>query len=323
MIYEKKKRERVEKMKVLSDIEKTDKTLKAIALGMFDGVHLGHQELIKQMVNYGEEKGYTKTVMSFSEHPKKRIVGKVPRVLTSIEEKRKKMEALKVELLILQNFTEDFSKLSPEEFVHLLKRNEVKAIFVGFNFRFGKKGMGDSNLMKELGKKLGIEVVVIPPVEDGKGRVISSTLIRKELEVGNTGSGVFLLGEGNLIEGIVVRGKRIARQLGFPTANIKSITKIEKKKGVYGGHIKIQGEEEWHPCVINNGYNPTLKPGEKSFEAHIINFNRDIYDKKVVISIEEFIRDEKKFENIDELKEEIKRNCEHWIKEVGDHGYTN
>ena len=175
-----------------------------------------------------------------------------------------------------------------------------------------------------MGQENNVKVIVIDPVKDINGEIISSTRIRKYIEDGDIDSAKNLLGHYPIIAGEVVHGKKMARQMGFPTANLIFENKIYPPFGTYGVYVKIMGENSIYNGVMNLGKNPTLKPDELSVEVHILDFNRFIYGKIISIFILEKISDEIKFENIDQLVEKIKNDVKYWKKKVKDeYGNTN
>lgn len=242
---------------------------------------------------------------------------KAPKLISSLEEKIHIIKSLGVDYLILQPFTNEFSNMTPEEFVEkvLVKTLKTKEVYVGFNFSFGKGGKGTVENLRQIGKRYGISTNIIEPVKI-KEQVISSTFIREMLATGNLDIANRCLGQPFLIIGEVVHGRKLGRIMGFPTANLKILNKIYPPFGIYGGKVKIEGEKEsWH-AVINIGKNPTLKPDERSIEVHILDFDKDIYGKRIYVSLIEFLRQEKKFNSMEELKETIKNDVLNWKEKV-------
>lgn len=303
-------------MIIIEDVLETNKKYEDlyIAIGAFDGIHLGHRELINNAVKRAKEKGGKSAVFTFLNHPMEIIdKNRVPKMICSLDEKIHIIENLGVDYLILQPFTKEFAEKTEVEFVNdiLLKRLNVKEIFVGFNFTFGKAGKGDINSLRELGESYNIKVNIESPVKID-GEIISSTLIRKSLEEGELDKANNYLGQPFMIIGNVEHGKKLGRQMGFPTANLRILNKIYPPFGIYGGKVKIEDDETIYDAVINIGKNPTLKPNESSIEVHILDFNRDIYDKKIYLFLMEYLREERKFASMEELKKTIQNDVKNW-----------
>lgn len=307
-------------MKIIDDILKCNEKFKDtyIAIGTFDGIHLGHRALIIKAVEEAKKNNGKSVVFTFLNHPMELInENKVPRLINSLEEKKHIIKNLGVDYLIVQPFTEEFSNKTPKEFVKKILKKILKAkeIFVGFNFSFGKGGNGNIESLKNLAQHENIEVNVKEAVKI-KEKIVSSTYIRELLSQGNLTIANRCLGQPFLIMGKIEHGRKLGRILGFPTANLKILNKIYPPFGIYGGKVKIDGEKKVRYAVINIGKNPTLKPGEKSIEVHILNFNRDIYGKKIYVFLMEFLREEKKFNSMEELKETIKKDIINWKEKI-------
>lgn len=314
-------------MRIIRDILNFNECLRNsyVAIGTFDGVHYGHQKLIKQAIEAAKKNSGYSVVFTFSNHPMELIKGEAaPKVINTIEEKLYLLEQLGVDCVIVQEFSQEFANLTAEEFVDILeKKLGSKELFVGFNFSFGVGGKSTAKDLIRLGEVRGIVVNELSPIYL-EGKLVSSTLLRdkvlhKDIEIINR-----YLGHNFVIMGEVVHGKKIARELGFPTANIKMSTRLYPKNGIYGAKVKIEGEDFYRYGVVNIGVNPTLKPGEKTVEVNILNFNEFIYGKTVAIELEEYLREEKKFSSIDELKRVIGNDIETWRRVVEErkNGYS-
>lgn len=315
------------KVRIIKDILDIEENLKDsyVAIGTFDGVHFGHQKLIKGAVESAKKNGGQSVVFTFSSHPMELInIEKAPRNINTIEEKIYLLEELGVDCIILQTFSKEFANLTAEKFVDILKEKVgSKEIFVGFNFSFGEGGKSKTKDLIRLGEERGILVHEIPAIylDD---QLISSTFIRKGVENKDISLVNRYLGHNFLIMGEVVHGKKIARELGFPTANVKLAKRIYPKNGIYGARVKIEGEDFYRYGVVNIGVNPTLKPGEKSVEVNILDFDEFIYGKTIVVELEQYLREEKKFSSIDELKRVIGNDVKTWTKVVRErrNGYS-
>ena len=301
-------------MKIIDDIfqlkEKNHDL--CVAIGAFDGIHEGHKNVIKGAIKRAKKIGGKSVVFTFDKHPKSFMSQKTaPKLINSKEEKVHLLEKLGVDYVIFQKFDQNFSALTPLEFLNLLKMFRTREIFVGFNFRFGAGGAATVDDMIEMGKTCGIEVNKANPVTSGK-KVISSTLIRELITCGELDTVKNLLGYNLFIIGNVVHGKKYGRQLGFPTANLKLIDKIYPPFGIYGARVQIEGYDKVYDGVVNIGRNPTLKDGELSVETHILDFSDYIYGKKVIVELIKNLRTEKKFNSIDELKTAIANDVLIW-----------
>lgn len=294
---------------------KRDKPL-YLALGNFDGVHKGHQELIKKIVQKAEANGGLAAAFIFDPHPIKVIrPEKAPKLLVTSERKAKLMAELGLDILIYQSFTHDISCWTPEHFVQeiLIDKLAVKEVFVGFNYSFGYKGQGSPELLSRLGEKLDFEVNVTEPVEV-KGHLVSSSLIRQLLKVGEIKNAIAMLGNKPMLEAKIVRGENRGASIGFPTANLEVNQELMSPgSGVYAGQIIIKNTP--YKCVVNIGTKPTFHEDYPlTVEAHIIDFKEDIYGEEIELFFIDKIRDEKKFLNIDQLVEQIRQDCDQAIK---------
>ena len=305
-------------MKVIVDIQKSEERLKNsyVALGTFDGVHRGHRVLINSAIEKAKKNGGISVVYTFLNHPLEIIAPeRVPKMINTIDEKLRLLEEMGVDYVVLQTFDEKYAETSKEEFIDkiLIEYLGAKEIFVGFNYTFAERGSGNVEYLKKVAPEKGIKLNEIEAIEY-KGQVLSSTLIRKFILEGKIEEANMFLGRPFFISGEVEHGKKLGRVLGFPTANLKVVNKVYPPFGIFGGTVLIEGEKEKYNAVVNIGKNPTLKPGELSVEVHILDFNRDIYGKKIDVSIEKHLRDEKKFGSMEELRQGIRNDVENWRK---------
>lgn len=305
-------------MKVIVDIQKSEERLKNsyVALGTFDGVHRGHRVLINSAIEEAKKNGGISVVYTFLNHPLEIIAPeRVPKMINTIDEKLRLLEEMGVDYVVLQTFDEKYAETSKEEFIDkiLIEYLGAKEIFVGFNYTFAEKGSGNVEYLRKVAPKKGIKLNEIKAIEY-KGQVLSSTLIRKFILEGKIEEANMFLGRPFFISGEVEHGKKLGRVLGFPTANLKVVNKVYPPFGIFGGTVLIEGEKEKYNAVVNIGKNPTLKAGELSVEVHILDFNRDIYGKKIDVSIEKHLRDEKKFGSMEELRQGIRNDVENWRK---------
>ncbi|TJX16222.1 bifunctional riboflavin kinase/FAD synthetase [Tissierella creatinini] len=277
----------------------------AIALGNFDGVHIGHQELIKEMIRLAKTYGYLSSVLMFDNHTKSIIDGKGPSLITCKKQRYDIIQTLGVNRIYTMEFDELMMKLSPEEFVTkiLIGNLNVKAVVVGTDYRFGYKAVGDAQMLKKFGNKYGIKVNVLEPIYID-GEIVSSTRIRKSILNGDMKQVSRFLGRNYSILGKVVPGKRIGNKIGFPTANIEPLVHyVLPKNGVYSTETVVDGIKYLSASSV--GYNPTFREEVIKIESHIIGFARNIYDLNIELIFIEYLREEKKFENIELLKRQI------------------
>lgn len=279
-------------------------------LGNFDGIHKGHQVILRKAVKRAKEKGLKTIVYTFSEYPKNQQTK-----ITTCSEKAYLLNKNEIDYLYLEQF-EKVRNYSPEEFVEKVIVNELNAdeVYCGFNFTFGKGKSGNVGILEKLLKERNIKLNVQDAVLDEEGEVISSTRIRNYIKKGNFNKIRELLGHNFIILGEVIYGKQLGRVIGFPTANLKFENKIYPEFGVYGVKIHIQGDDKVYNGVMNIGRNPTVDVGVLSVETNIFDFNEDIYGKIILIEVLENIRYEKKFNSVEELKEQIGKDANYWKK---------
>ena len=283
----------------------------SLAVGFFDGVHLGHQQVIKTAIKHAEEKGVKSAVMTFDPHPSIVLGGRNEKVfyITPLEQKIEKLSELGVDTVFVVNFTSDFAKLSPQDFVQFfIKDLHVVHVTAGFDFSFGAFGKGNMELMQQLGGS-NFDVTVVDKFEQDADKV-SSTRIRKALQDGDMELAHRLLGRPFEVPGIVVHGDKRGRTLGFPTANVQHLEGcFVPSTGVYA--VKILVQNEWLDGVCNVGYKPTFNdPNYKqlSIEVNIFNFDKNIYGEQVVVAWYKRIRSEQKFSGVEALIAQIEQD---------------
>ncbi len=286
----------------------------AVALGTFDGVHLGHQQVLKSMQQAAQAKGLQSWVFTFKNHPKAVVPPyQAPLLLSAWQEKITLLQRHSaLDGIVLQSFDKDFSEQAPEDFVeHLLcQRLQAKHIAVGFNFRFGYKAKGTPQLLEAMGEQLGFSVSVVPAYTH-QGASVSSSKIREYLLQGELQQALILLGGHYLVQGEVVHGQGIAGKfLGVPTANLHlaDSPKALPPKGVYACEIHINGETKAYPGILNLGLRPTFSGEGLNLEAHLLDFEGDLYGKTLQVYFKHFLRAEKKFDGPDALKAQIQKD---------------
>ena len=277
----------------------------AVTIGKFDGVHLGHRKLLEAVLQE-KENGYSSCVVSFSTP-----VDNERSVIYTKEEKRKLCKAMGVEVLAEYPFSEAIKEMSGEDFIDeiLCGRLQAKVIVVGEDFRFGKGRSGDVALLQELEKQYGYRTVCVPKVEDDQVR-ISSTGIRSLLEEGNVEEANGLLGRPYAVFGEVLHGKKLGRTLGFPTMNLLPPTeKLLPAYGVYVTKTKVDGQ--WFEGITNVGLRPTVDSDKRvTVETHLFAYEDDLYGKQVEVQFLYFLRPERKFAGVEQLKSAMQEDFE-------------
>ncbi len=273
-------------------------TKTAVALGKFEGLHLGHRLLIDRAVEYGREHGVSSLIFTMTQSEVKRIYTKAERAAI--------LEALGVMQDVECNLTPGFMAFSPEDFAKqvLVDRLKAACVFVGEDFRFGAKRAGDVNLLRTLGAHFGFTVEVFSKLKQN-GTEVSSTEIKNRLEAGDLSGAQEMLGRPYIISGEVVTGKRLGRTIGFPTLNLEpGAEKFLPKPGAYATEVNVDGKT--YKAVTNIGSNPTVESGNQlKVESHLINFSDNAYGKNITVTFLKFIRPEMKFDSINELKKQI------------------
>ncbi|MBU2521231.1 MAG: bifunctional riboflavin kinase/FAD synthetase [Proteobacteria bacterium] len=301
-------------MIIIEDINNITKPYKnaVITIGNFDGVHLGHQALFNKLIEKAIELTGTSITMTFEPHPIRVLKNNGhPPLITLYEQKAELIEKAGIDVLICIPFTHEFAAISAKEFVGdiLVKRIGIKVIIVGEDYTFGKNREGNLDLLKTLGNQYDFEVIVIDELHTSNTHAerISSTRIRELVLAGKVAESQKLLGRYYQIRGKVEIGRdRGGKLLGFPTANIKLYDELSPKIGVYAVTVECKGGK--FKGVANIGYSPTFDDHIFTVEAHILDFKENIYGQKIRVNFIDRLRDEKKFSNISELSEQIKKD---------------
>lgn len=277
----------------------------AIALGTFDGMHIGHKQIVKRAIEFAKQSGGTSVMFTFSNHPRSVLYPeRSPKLLMSQEKKAKLLENLGLDLLVAVPFTVDFLKNSPTEFVNLLvNRFHPAMLVVGNNYCYGYNGQGTSESLAVAGKEYGFSVEIFDMITF-QGAATSSTVIRGLIKAGQVKQAALALGQLYELEGNVVDGDKRGRVLGFPTANIAVLPNLLLPgDGVYAVNLIV--DNKVYQSLANIGLNPTFQGQERRLEVFLLGFSGDLYNKAVHVSFIDKIRDEVAFSNSDKLIEQI------------------
>jgi len=281
-----------------------------LAIGVFDGVHLGHQAVISTSARHAREAGGTPVVMTFDPHPVKVLrPNHAPHLLTATQHKTALIRDLGVDHLLVQHFDRQFAATPPEEFVQQLVTHAkpLREICVGHEWSFGQGRAGNLALLKQLGTTYDFDVVGVQAVTVN-GEVVSSTAIRRAIADGNLIKATQMLGREYTIVGAVKTGEKLGRKLGFPTANLSAHSEQFPPNGVYVAEARLAGA--LYRGVANLGYRPTVSAGkqERLLELHLFDLKRDIYGEEVEVRFVRYLRPEQKFENLETLAAQIARD---------------
>lgn len=284
-----------------------------VTIGTFDGVHLGHREVIDELKRISLKTGGESVVFTFSPHPRMIVTPDEDtiRLLSTIEEKTALLEEIQLDHLVIYPFTRDFAALSYNEFVEgiLVKRMNIHKLVTGYDHKLGHDRKGDFKALSILGEQFGFEVEQLSPLIV-ENVAVSSTKIRQALEAGDMRKANQLLGYSYILKGQVVEGRRLGRELGFPTANIlpDDRHKMVPSDGVYAVYVYVDGVR--YNGMLNVGTRPTVNSNvdHRSIEVNIFNFSNDIYQQEITVHFVERIRNEIKFENLSKLKEQLEND---------------
>jgi len=282
----------------------------SLAIGMFDGVHLGHQQVIRQAVADAEQHEGVAVVITFDRHPNSIVaLDRVPLLIYSPAQKLRAVASLGANATLVLPFTREFSAQPADIFVRLLTQRlaPLYSIRVGASFVFGHQRSGNVASLQQLGRELGFIVHGIAAVSLDN-EPVSSTRIRDTVRAGDLDAASQMLGREYALSGEVVRGDSLGRKLGFPTANLDVTGRLVPPNGVYAAHAYVNGQR--HRAVVNIGHRPTLQnpSPELRVEAHLLDFNGDLYGQEVEITFADKLREEQKFSSVDELRQQIARD---------------
>lgn len=280
------------------------------ALGFFDGVHLGHQALLRQCQRLAGQARCGAGVVTFASHPDTLVLGNTPRLINSSRDREWLLKKqFHMDRVVTLPFDEAMHTMAWDDFLAMLQREYDAAGFVcGEDFRFGSRGAGDAEMLRAYCEGKGLASAVVPEqVLDGVR--VSSTYIRKQIETGDMATAVRFLGHPYVLSGRVIHGHQLGRKLGIPTANLTVPEGLAVPKfGVYAGVCRVDGQ--FHPTVTNIGTRPTVDGTGVTVEPWILDYTGDLYDREITLEFFRFLRPEQKFPNLEELKAAIRRDAE-------------
>lgn len=281
-----------------------------VTIGTFDGVHVGHQKIIKRLVNTGKANNLKSVILTFFPHPRMVLQKEAKiKLINTIDERTCIIDNLGLDFLLIKKFTNEFSRLSAEDFVKqiLVDKLHAKKVIIGYDHRFGRNRNADIEDLKTFGALYNFEVEEIS-AQDIDDVAVSSTKIRKALNEGNIETANKYLGYDFMLTGKVIEGKGLGKQLGFPTANIqiKEDYKLIPKQGSYVVSALIDNQKIYG--MLNIGMNPTVNGEKESIEVHFFNFNQDLYNKDIQINLLHRLRDEIKFNSVEALKKQLSKD---------------
>lgn len=277
-----------------------------LALGVFDGVHLGHQAVIARAVEAAAGQGGTAGLLTFDPHPIHVIApGKAPtHLLATLDHKARIVGELGIELLAALRFDREFAALGAEEFVSRLLESRVATLAVGEDWRFGHRRQGDVALLKRLAESGRFHLEAVAPLMF-EGDRISSTRIRQAIQDGNLQTAAAMLGRPYSLRGEVMRGRQLGRELGFPTANLMVGRRQCPPYGVWAVRVDIDDSRRWRPAVANLGVRPTVDGSQTLLEVHLMDFEGDLYGVPLEVRFEKHLRAERAFASLEELRRQI------------------
>jgi riboflavin kinase/FMN adenylyltransferase len=287
-----------------------------VTMGIFDGIHQGHQALIRSMIKEAKENNGNAVLLTFDPHPKKVLYpdDQSLKMIQTMEEKISILQKIGLDHLVILPFTQEISRLSAEDFVRqiFVKGLGAKKIYMGYDHRFGRNRLGDFELMQNLAPLYSFELAKMEAIQHFE-EPISSTKIRTALREGNISSANAMLGRNFQLSGRVIHGKKLGRTIQIPTANVdvENENKFIPKNGVYSAWAYVPDHPNPYKCALNIGYRPTVDQTlQLHIEAHLLDFNMDIYDNWINLELVDRIRDEQKFDSLAILVEQIKKDIE-------------
>ncbi len=300
---------------MIPKIEKGDKTRERIAaVGMFDGVHTGHIHLVKTLISFAEQTGLSPVVVTFENHPRDIIRPEdAPKMLTSPEERRKHLGETPLEGIIMLRFNEQLRRMPAFDFLTMLRDDyNARALVLGFNNHFGHDHPTEESEYRALGESAGVKIFHAGEYRHADAEKISSSVIRKLILNGDIQEANLMLGYNYRVSGTVVHGKELGRTIGFPTANIEPADprRLIPANGVYA--VRIHLDDTSYPAMVNIGHRPTVdsENAPETIEAHIIGFTGDLYGKTVEIEFLRFLREERRFSSLEDLRRQLTLDAE-------------
>ncbi len=293
-------------MEIIRDLEALARhPYPVTAIGNFDGVHLGHRAILKTAIDRARAAGGTAFALTFDPLPAKLLApDRAPQLILAPDDKLELLQLSGIDGVIVLNFTLELSLLAPRDFVRDYLRGKigVREVVVGHSVSFGHNRAGNAAMMVELGREFGFDTEVVGPIKID-GLEVSSTKVREAIAAGDLRGAARLLGRYHFLRGPVVRGRERGRTIGFPTANLASETECIPPDGVYATRVIL--DDGAYPAITNIGMRPTFSETERSIEAHIFDFTRDLYGTCIKLELVERIRAERKFDSADALKAQI------------------
>jgi riboflavin kinase/FMN adenylyltransferase len=292
-----------------------------VTIGTFDGVHRGHQQILEQLRQEAARIGGETVIITFHPHPRKVVANSQPiYLINTIEEKIELLDKLGIDHLVVVPFTADFAQQSPEDYIEkfLVGKCRPHTIIIGYDHRFGQGRKGDYHLMEALSPRYGYRLIEISAQVINENTV-SSTLIRDAVLKGDITAANALLGYDFFFDGLVVHGKKLGRSLGYPTANLKieNDEKLVPGNGIYVVQVSLEGK--MYGGMMSIGVRPTIGVTERTIEVNIFDFDKEIYGQHLRVYVKKYLREEKKFDTLEELKEQLavdKKESEEFLKKV-------
>lgn len=278
-------------------------------VGVFDGVHLGHFVVLRRVVKRAQELGTRPIMVTFARHPKAVLLGQAPATVTSLEHRLVLFERAGIETTLVLDFTPELRSLTAEQFVRqvLLDGLGLRELIFGFDSKFGRDRGGNPESLRPLAEQLGFGIEEVAPIALGE-RPVSSTFVREAVQLGDLQAAGRMLGRPVSLLGTVVPGDRIGREIGFPTANLRPHHELRPPDGVYVALVLHQ--EQLHPAVVNIGQRPTLAGETTRIEAHLLDFEGDLYQQVLEVFLLERLRPEREFDGMDALRDAIRADVD-------------
>jgi riboflavin kinase / FMN adenylyltransferase len=299
-------------VKIIHSLNEASFQHTCLTIGVFDGVHRGHQEILRKLIGDAHEQNELAVVLTFDPHPAIVLGGKTDfKCLTIVPERLEYLESLGLDAVIVQTFSREFADQSAQEFMDRVKRSvDLRTLFIGYDTALGRGREGNAARLIEIGKQLGFAVQMIPPLRDEKG-IISSTRIRQTIVAGKVSEAAGDLGREYSVSGTVIHGDGRGHLIQVPTANIEfPPSKVLPANGIYAGWVWVDGQK--YQAATNVGVRPTFKPDlpAPTIEAHLLDFDHNLYGKQVKLEFVEYLRPERKYDSVDALVAQIRADVD-------------